>query len=452
MDVVFAIDTSLSMGGANPSPMDEAKQAAIDFANKMASEAPADSMAGVVGWDSTAQPKLDLTKPPNSPIVISTINGLTPGGSTNLDAGLLGAVEVHQNSPRPSTEKSTKVIIFLTDGGGPYTDCSIPTSPAAQAEAENIVIYSIGVGGAITGPLDDMAGCTDGESYPNIQPDTLQQVFDDIFQVIVDSTIPCNINIELIPESGIENLEVLDSHVTQTEPSIVLIDIDDGNCLPAGSSLMFPVQGTVAENASPLNLITSSSNIESTDINGVDFQVENLVDLGAMTMADDCVEPTPPPTPQPTQQPTQCNCPPCTKSSKSTSTKSSKAISKPSKPSLSKGSKSDRSNKSGKRSLMHLHPPVCKCDCTSSTKSSVRPFAFRSPHLCRLIGHCPSLNLTLNLRRSAHARSARAEGREDRAVPESGRATCSRASYQTSWRQVLSSLPACYTSERCSSM
>jgi len=323
LDAVIAIDTSGSMGGTKCT---QAKNAATSFVEKMAAEAPSTSMAGIVPWASIAHTPLNLTNPPNDTSVLDFIEMMPCGsGGTNLDNGLLGAIKVHNDSSRPDIEEPTKAIIFLTDGGGTYTYCADdPNSPAAQAKAKGITIYSIGIGSANAGPLVDMANCTGGLSYTSIDGDTLDQVFDDIYQAIEDSTVPYNINVNLIPTLEVEYLELLDDHVSPTSKHS-LLNIDDGNGLPAGSTRSIVFQGRIKANTDPSFLVEPTSNYLCKDKDGTDFQSYYVNDTGMLNCFPTITEPTttkPTPTgPTATTTTTSttedpCNCSCSTKSSK----------------------------------------------------------------------------------------------------------------------------------------
>ena len=129
------------------------------------------------------------------------------------------------------------------EGVGPILDIN-------TKRPKGIAICSIGVGSSPDeSHLIDMADCTDGKEYANIDVNDLTQVFQDIYQDIEESTIPYNINIKLDPSPGIDNFAI----------SSDLVNIDGGAGLPAGDSFTFNIQGDVAEGATPTSIVTSSS-------------------------------------------------------------------------------------------------------------------------------------------------------------------------------------------------
>lgn len=286
LDVVISIDSSGSMSGG---PLNEAKKAAIEFVNIMAVNASNSSMVGIVGWNGIIQTALNLTNPPNNPTVLAAINALYADDGTNLNVGLQGAIIVHNASSRLITERSTKAIVLLTDGGeGTYSYCSDPLSVAAQAKAQGIIIYSIGISTtADNKPLADMANCTGGKNYPNISADTLDDVFAEIYQAIEDSTVPYNITVNLFPMPGIDNFTFLDSHVLQAS-SQELRNIDDGKGLPNGSNSSFLFQGNMSNSAVPTELAKPESYFECKDKDSTEIQRTNLTNLGVINISPDC--------------------------------------------------------------------------------------------------------------------------------------------------------------------
>jgi Ca-activated chloride channel family protein len=86
------------------------------------------------------------------------------------------------------------VIIFLTDGQGTYTPAG-SGGPASVAASKGYVIYSIGLTIGCNSPLVDMANATGGKCYSSPSPANLQAIFDEIFEEIVTSTIPYDVDV-----------------------------------------------------------------------------------------------------------------------------------------------------------------------------------------------------------------------------------------------------------------
>jgi len=288
MDVVLAIDTSGSMGGTK---LDEAKAAAISFVETMADEAPASSMVGVVGWTSLAHTLLDLTDPRSDLTVREAINNLNAGGSTNLDNGIKGAIQVHDNTTRLSSDPSSKAIVFLTDGDGPYTSCADGSSVSAEARDKGIVIYSIGfqIKDKGVNNLQDMADCTGGLFKRDDENSTITDIYQDIYQAIEISTVPHNIRVDLLPAEGVKDLrfDLNDPHIS-TSSAHVLENIDDGTGLMAGEIYSCDFQGVIAEDALPTVLTGPDSEVACKDKDGTEFQRHALPTPGTFKISNDC--------------------------------------------------------------------------------------------------------------------------------------------------------------------
>lgn len=78
------------------------------------------------------------------------------------------------------------------------------TSYAKYFGDYGFVIYSIGVGSSLnSSKLEGMANCTGGRYYASPSPDDLQDIYDEIFDQVLLSTVPHNIDVEVVMASGI---------------------------------------------------------------------------------------------------------------------------------------------------------------------------------------------------------------------------------------------------------
>jgi len=188
IDVVFAIDSSGSMSWNDPS--DLRKTAAKSFTDLLLD----DHQAGVVSWDDTIDFTLQLTTTDTSgkTTVKNSIDSVDSSGGTNLNVGLNAAISVLDANTRIGS--SVEVIIFLTDGEGTYTSYS-SGGPASIAASKGYKIYSIGLGSISSTPLIDMAINTGGNYYSSATAANLQAIFDDIFQAVVISTAPTDVDL-----------------------------------------------------------------------------------------------------------------------------------------------------------------------------------------------------------------------------------------------------------------
>ncbi len=197
MDVVFAIDSSGSMGWNDPGGL--RKTAAKSFVDNMDDTR---DQGAVVSWDDNIDFTKWLTYDLYGPLGVKHwIDQVDSSGGTNLNVGLGKAIDVLDANTR--TVPSAEVIIFLTDGQGTYTYSGNPGAPADVAAGKGYVIYSIGLGPASSGPLIDMADATDGDYYSAATPENLQTVYDTIYEEIVTSTIPHYVDVIEVTESYI---------------------------------------------------------------------------------------------------------------------------------------------------------------------------------------------------------------------------------------------------------
>jgi len=190
IDVVFAIDSSGSMSWNDPSNL--RKTAAKSFTDLLLD----DHQAGVVSWDSYIDFTLPLTTTDSSgkTTVKSAIDSVDSSGGTILNVGLDSAVGLLAANTRVGP--SVEVIIFLSDGDGTYT-YSGGGGPVDDAVTNGYKIFSIGLTpplGAIP-KLQDMATATGGAYYSSPDPSYLQAIFNDIFQTVLISTAPTNVDL-----------------------------------------------------------------------------------------------------------------------------------------------------------------------------------------------------------------------------------------------------------------
>jgi Ca-activated chloride channel family protein len=202
MDVIFALDSSGSMDWNDPGG--ERKNASKSFVDKMDDTR---DKAGLVSWDDYQDGNaIDIALPLTNDftLVKSQIDLVDAYGGTDLDAGLnasIGLLDIDKQAD------ASHVIIFLTDGQGNYTSSGNPGSPADDAALKGYVIYSIGLGTPPPSPanLQDMANATGGKYYPAPTADNLQAIFDEIYEEVVTSTIPYNVDVIEVTQSYIED-------------------------------------------------------------------------------------------------------------------------------------------------------------------------------------------------------------------------------------------------------
>ncbi|MBP1909297.1 VWA domain-containing protein [Methanolobus bombayensis] len=190
MDVIFAIDSSGSMGSNDPA--EDRLTAAKEFVDKMDSTK---DTAGVVSWDSNIDFFESLSD--DFSHIKDRIDDVDSSGGTNLDVGLTKSIELLDSNPRSGA--SAEVIIFLSDGQGTYYH-----STAQDAADKGYTIYSIGLGGsAPDADLVDMANTTGGKFYSSPTAENLDDIYQDIYSEIAASTIPYNVDVVEITQDYI---------------------------------------------------------------------------------------------------------------------------------------------------------------------------------------------------------------------------------------------------------
>ncbi|MHA2248461.1 MAG: vWA domain-containing protein [Candidatus Hodarchaeales archaeon] len=211
MDVVFAIDSSGSMGWNDPANL--RLDAAKDFVGRMVDTR---DQGGVVDWDTYVHtpPTFGLTT--DFLTLNNSIDQVDSWGGTNLDAGLLGAITMLDANTR--VDPSAEIIIFLTDGQGTYYH-----SRAVEAASKGYIIYSIGLGaGHDPVPLQDMAAETGGAYYDSPDPGNLEEIYDTIYEEIITSTVPHYVDVIEVTESYI----VVDETSFNIEPDSITHNLD----------------------------------------------------------------------------------------------------------------------------------------------------------------------------------------------------------------------------------
>ncbi len=139
VNISLVIDKSGSMASDNR--IGKLKIALNEFVDRLRP----DDILSIVVYDSEAETLLQAQKVGNGKLIKLAISGLTPGGSTNLNAGMvMGYEEVVKNLDKNRPNK----VILLTDG---QTNCGVTKTEDILKNSEKynkqgIVISTIGVG------------------------------------------------------------------------------------------------------------------------------------------------------------------------------------------------------------------------------------------------------------------------------------------------------------------
>ena len=198
--VVLAIDVSLSMSATDvaPSRIEVAKKSAIRFVNN----APADTLIGVVAFDSTAQQIISATD--NRDALRRVISGLEPGTGTAIGEAIFASLDTISNAvDAGDAAKSAGTIILLSDG---TTTTGRPDNEAAAAaQARGIKVNTIAFGtpdGEVTTPdgqtvpvppdeqaLRNIADASRGKSFTATTEDALTKIYDSLGSAVVRKTV-----------------------------------------------------------------------------------------------------------------------------------------------------------------------------------------------------------------------------------------------------------------------
>jgi hypothetical protein len=165
MDIAFVIDSSGSMTS------NDRNNVRIDVTRDFISKLTDNDRGAVVDFDSTAKVRSVFT---NDKDALSAAAGLIDSsGGTNLSSGITSALNLFDGDVRNDV---LKYIIMLTDGQGSYD-----TSLTTRAAANNVVIYTVGLGSSVSSSvLTAMATGTGGGYYHASNADQLAGIFDRI--------------------------------------------------------------------------------------------------------------------------------------------------------------------------------------------------------------------------------------------------------------------------------
>lgn len=155
----FVIDVSGSMSGTRIST---AKEALKGFAQQLSSE----DIACLVKFNSYASVVSDFTSDKN--ILNNAVTSLSASGGTNVNAGLLKALELYDK--QESNDKK-KVIVLLCDGDVNYNEATIN-----RCVEKDISIYTVNVGAKYSDTyLKTMSEKTGGEYYYCTSTDSIEE-------------------------------------------------------------------------------------------------------------------------------------------------------------------------------------------------------------------------------------------------------------------------------------
>ena len=183
LDVVLVIDRSGSMAG---DPIADARDAANEFVENLVSN----SETGVVSFSTSSRVDMDMTllnSYDNKTAVQSAIDTIDDGGYTAMGEGMADANDLLINHGRSETRK---VMIVLTDGKTNTGDDQDGENAIAEANANGVTIYTIGLGSSLDEALLRHIASETGGTYYNA-PDSsdLSEIYQTIAQELSDYDI-----------------------------------------------------------------------------------------------------------------------------------------------------------------------------------------------------------------------------------------------------------------------
>jgi len=176
-DVFLTLDISGSMD--DPTKLDAAKRAALEFVNIVTSNQTIDFRVGLVTFESYVELVCPLTRDVYP--LKSGIDQLIPLGSTAMGDAIKLAGDILVQEKRPS---AGKVIVVLTDG---HSNAGIDPIRATQGlSGKGIVVYTIGYGlDADTYTLKYIASISHGKYFYASTGSDLVNVFSTIASLLI---------------------------------------------------------------------------------------------------------------------------------------------------------------------------------------------------------------------------------------------------------------------------
>ena len=194
LNIGIVLDRSGSMFGA---PLEQAKEAAALLVRRLAPE----DVVSVVAYDDTVQTVAEPAAGDAQHDLVSRIQSIRTGGSTNLSGGWLRARELVAGSRR---DGATHRLLLLTDGlaNVGITQPDALVGLCARAREEGIVTTTIGFGPSYDEELlRRMAEAGGGSMYYIERPDQAPAVFAEEIEGLL-SLCAQNLSVEIRPASA----------------------------------------------------------------------------------------------------------------------------------------------------------------------------------------------------------------------------------------------------------
>ncbi len=197
--LALVLDRSGSMSGE---PLEVVKQAAAFLVGRLG----ADDRVAVVDYDSLATLRCPLL-PASDPFVMTALQSIHPGGTTNLSGGWLKGRE------QLEAADGVRRILLLTDGlaNEGITDPATLAQIVCGAAASGIGTTSIGVGDGFNEDLLGALATAAGGSYHWIDSlDKAAPIFAEEFEDLV-ALVAQNVSVEIRPHDAVEIVGVLNN-------------------------------------------------------------------------------------------------------------------------------------------------------------------------------------------------------------------------------------------------
>lgn len=178
IDVALVIDSSGSMDWNDRSGI------RLSSAKRFVDKLSANDRAAVIDFDSSVEVVQSFTNDHNS--LYDAIDKIDSYGGTNLSYGISTGINCFTNEL--IQDDRYKIIIFLTDGDGSYSNTY--TTIAAD---NNITIFTIGLGSGVRpSVLQSIADGTGGKYYFASEADEIEYIYDEISFETIDYATDSN--------------------------------------------------------------------------------------------------------------------------------------------------------------------------------------------------------------------------------------------------------------------
>ena len=231
LEVALVLDRSGSMAGPK---LETAKESAAYLVRRMGG---GDRLA-LITYDDEAELVSSLGGMEKDEL-LEMVEGITPGGGTNLSGGWLKGVEALLVSPStdeepaaaPSAREPIRRVLLLTDGQANVgiMDADTLVCMSGNAAGDGIATTTIGFGQDFDEDLlTGMAEAGRGHAYYVADPDRSPGVFADEFEGLV-SLVAQNVAVEIHPSEHVATVGVVNGYPQVSVPGGVQVQLGDAH-------------------------------------------------------------------------------------------------------------------------------------------------------------------------------------------------------------------------------